>query len=315
MMISEGNFEILVNTAEMFGIDNYKIIYSERPMAYAYCDPGMAYCMEQGLAYGYGIQVLPSAELENMNSGLSKLNRKAMMRASFITYRPIVEDDNKAEVLASCENGWEVKTPDGNFVTAFTLLEGEDFEYSNRYEKFEYQNWYLIPVDENGNEVLENSYYEGREYNVVEAAGEGIYCWQNSGKYLNLTRESFKNIIKLSNDRKFNYEIQESNVIIPYALTTSSLSIYGDEYIQYVPTQDYLEVYDLQEAVMRIYEDEKLAKEVYESWIVSEMITIHNNDNYTDVKIGFGLCDSEYYIVPVDEEGKALREIVLNYCV
>lgn len=165
--ISEEKYNILLATAQLWGIDRYKITWDNHPIMYAYADPGLYYCLRNQITYGYGVQVVPSvAETGEANAekvAPSIKDKYTYTTFSTFCYRPITEFDNFEEnpvsggsqlldgvIMMHMLDYFEPSTiPVGS-----TYQEAvEEWNLANSFEIA--NNWYLIPVDEDGNEIYE----------------------------------------------------------------------------------------------------------------------------------------------------------------
>ena len=296
--IDQDTYDILVATAEMFSISSYNIVYSENPICYAYINPGMAYSMQQGIQYGIGMQIIRTQDLENF----TKENSEIFNKAEFLAYRPIIKQDSLPEIMEGFKNADGIKT-DKVVITPIT---------SGETEKFQSSNWYLIPVDEKGQSILECSYNEEKVYNKVEPVGQPIYSWQSYGDYKELTLEQLNEIIELSNEREFKYVVKKSNEIIPFSLTTDLMSEYDTKYVQYFNTEDLLKLHDVKDDILQYYYyDEKIAEKMYFRWIRNPKIILHYNEDGKVSALGDVIKSNEYYIIPVNDDGSVKEEIVL----
>lgn len=165
--MDEETYELLTNTAKMFGVKHYDFEWSFRPIEYGYFDPGPLFCMEEGFAYGYGVQVLPSDQIDVLAPKKSKLERGEFKSGyEFLLYRPILSDDNESRVLESFEQTEDAfKTEDGLIISGMLEIieapnykpgdEPYEFELSgtNAYNPVDFIGWYLVPLDEDGNKI------------------------------------------------------------------------------------------------------------------------------------------------------------------
>lgn len=162
-LISNDTYEMLVNAAKAYGYDNYEIIWSNTPIPYAYTNPGLFYCMMNGIAYGYAVQVIPGEDIQTASTGLSKLVTSELSLNNFNCFRPLTSDDSAENVIENFENSEATYKDKSNliFCGIEDFNEGSedlsffDLYFENEYNPFEFANWYLIPVNENGERILE----------------------------------------------------------------------------------------------------------------------------------------------------------------
>lgn len=183
--IDEETYNILINTAKMFNIEKYKILWG-RTLDYGFVNPGSYYCMEAGMSYGYGVQILPSFEIKNLETGLSDEEIALYKENDYICYRPIVSEDSNEEVLASFDvnSTMAIKTEGGLIVSSIDeiiypdYVEGvsysETYNEANQENSFNLEGWYLCPINDSGSYVYNVEY--PNEYTDVEPAGS-VNTW------------------------------------------------------------------------------------------------------------------------------------------
>ena len=191
--ISDDTYNILLNTAKLFGIDKYEIVWSDHPVEYGYTDPGLFYCMRNGIAYGYGVQVIPGSDVTIVAEGMKKLSANGYKKLNYIAYRPLVEDDNLDYVLknfSSAEGAYKTDVSvvakikdiiesdeDKNKDEAFYL---KDLDSINALNSFQFFNWYLIPVDDKGRK-FELNYVEDNYDTTINTEVKSKY-WINNNQ-------------------------------------------------------------------------------------------------------------------------------------
>lgn len=165
--ISEDKYNILLATAQLWGIDRYKIKWDNHPITYAYADPGLYYCLYNQITYGYGVQIVPSVDETGEGNiekvAPSKLDKYYYTTFSNFCYRPITEYDNFEEnppAGAARPSDGMILTYMLDYFEPKSLTVGSTYQEAveewNLVNEFEIaNNWYLIPVDEDGNEIYE----------------------------------------------------------------------------------------------------------------------------------------------------------------
>lgn len=166
--MDEETYELLTNTAKMFGIKQYEFQWSIHPVEYGIIDPGPLFCMTEGFAYGYGCQVLPSDKIDVFAPEKSKLERgEFKSRYDFLLYRPLLSDDNDSRVLESFEQTEDALKTEEFLISGMNkIIEGPNYEPGeegyeteikdyNEHNPVEFVGWYLVPIDENGEKIEE----------------------------------------------------------------------------------------------------------------------------------------------------------------
>ena len=144
---------MLINTAKLFGINEYKIVWSDLPVSYGYTDPGLFYCMRQGIAPYYGVQVIPSSEVKTVVPSIRRIDVLNMNHYDYICYRPIVDNDNIDYIEENYDDTEGAVKYDGKVVMAIEdVIEPDkdktdslytfDLLRLNEDNSYEYSNWY-----------------------------------------------------------------------------------------------------------------------------------------------------------------------------
>ena len=125
-----------MNTVKEFGIKNYKIVWSEELIPYAYVIPGIS---ASNVSPDTAYQVIPVDDLkyvcEDYYNAYSE--HKEFYQGAFWRPEGFNSFDDHEECNSNCGNEHEIIAYDEpmNFVL--------------------YRFWQLIPCDENGNDILE----------------------------------------------------------------------------------------------------------------------------------------------------------------
>ena len=178
--IEENTYNILLATAELFNIKEYDIIWSPVPIEGAYTDPGAYYCMRNGLAYGYGVQIIDSNNVTKVCPSMKRGPASQFIMDKYAVFRPEVPADSEPRVLESFEVADLCKKSDGQIVAGlWDLTEVDpsnefDLEWLNRDNSFNFMNWYLIPIKDG--EAIDEPYNLG-QYNLSTEPGAEIEYW------------------------------------------------------------------------------------------------------------------------------------------
>lgn len=343
-MISEDTYDILMATAKQFGINRFKIEWSDLPVTYGYTDPGLLYCTRNGISYGLGMQVIPGSEVKTVATDMKNMKALAYKKRDYIAYRPIVEEDDRDFILAnfaSTESGY--KSSNGIFVAGIdniTIpqnLPGQPqsqfpvtLETENEYNMFEFSNWYLIPIDENGNEILEIGYQNNTFDNTVKPAVETKYWVPNEqlvtdtpGGQVKIKKVAFDGYIRAAK------ELNIPGIRLVYNTTSdpiyySFVSHHAYAYyiqsdkigLQTMPGSDILAFEpDLKEKLIKRYGgDEELAQQELEAELNLKYVFWSLSKHYTggdpvlnDYWIYYNWYDNPfkdaYIMIPLDENG------------
>lgn len=318
--ISEEEYNVLMNTAKLFGIGEYKIVWSDVPIKYGYTDPGMYYCMQQGIAYGVGVQIISIEDIRTVCPNIDEFT------ASFyeffydgIMYRPTVEADYRSEVLEGRELGGDVHIENDILISGFyNLGPATDSEYST--SNFEYAGWYLIPTAD-GEESLSmvNNYYPDK----VDIPDNKY--WFTSEQINGLSRYQLHTFLKMM--EKYNIEnakFVKSSTIIQYGfiiggnMITNSKNQFG---VQMIPGEDVRILFP---------ELENWLRNQYPDDVSQELVEKEKEKYYTDDTVCWGLTtyesDSDFYpkgifidtnvwvaptwyMIPLDENGNEIYRL------
>lgn len=327
--IDQTTYDILIDTAEAFGIDRYKIVWSDHPIEYAYADPGLYYSMKMGVAYGYGVQIAPGAEVKTLCPNMTNLDASYYKFDQFLCYRPIVEDDSQEEVLAGFDVTYGAYK-DGDIVVMDMedIIEPERIDtnymsellWANEFNPFNFVNWYLVPIDEKGNEIYEMN---TNEYTEVKTSFEPTYWFTNEELLADgreLRREDFYAFLKTAEFFGFsNFKFIYSEDVVYYGFNNGNFG-YGfctpTGTAQIVPGTD---ITILNPNLYQSYIDSGYSEEeanalvehwknsTYIAWIKEELVkeTVENDILYS----GYYVL-SNYYMIPLDENGNEILKLM-----
>ena len=125
-----------MDTVKTYGIKNYKIVWCEQVIPYAYIAPGL-----ESNIYGHLLcQAIPAEDLQYICKGYySDCEEEGLefYKCAFIRPEGYSTDSEHTECIDNC--GFEHETIYDDVQMVFVL---KDF-------------WQLIPCDENGNDILE----------------------------------------------------------------------------------------------------------------------------------------------------------------
>ena len=137
--MDEEQYNGFVETAELFGIENYKIVWSEEQIMYSIVLPSEDFTMIYDYYGWWGFQICPISDLEKLEIELIQKTGIYQGEYTDIIWRPIVDDDPPEY----CQ--YDIRC--NAFISQAT-----------GYNPWQYDNWCLIPLDEDGNEVLKFLY-------------------------------------------------------------------------------------------------------------------------------------------------------------
>ena len=309
----------MLATANLFNIKEYKIIWSDEPILGAYTDPGSLYCMNEGLAYGYGVQIVEKEKVLELCPTIDFFDEWDIRYSdnTLCCFRPIVPADSEERVLESFENEWTItRKSDGIIIAQISdLLENDPYKVNDQ-NPFNYKNWYIIPT-ENG-EPIDEPINSG-EYNTSAEPGSTIEYWFTPDELNNISRYAFYGFIKKARqlhipNMKFDYAKLDVMYGFMYQKVLSgALPLYnadGTGCAQLVPGSDvyslinvekYCEYYD--------YREEYVTQ--FEYWWTTlddarEFYSDNSDIYYTAIK-QFGESDTlnpEWIMIPLTEDGE-----------
>ena len=323
--IDDDTYNILINTAEMFNIDRYEIIWSHHPIAYAYAAPDAYFCMREGFAYGFGIQLIPSSDISEVCPGMKKLKASTYkMNNDYLAYRPLVAADDTEDVLSSYEVTIDAYKEDKVIIAGINkIIEPDtdpgsslymsDLEFGNEYNVFNFIGWYLIPIDEEGNQILE---LNTAEHNTsVTPAAEIEYWFTNvelEGEVAPIVRWLFNEFVFTA--RQFNMPdfkvVYNNNHDEPllYGFTRgTNLDLFnlGKGTVQIIPTSEIVNVIDVEARCVDVADYEYYLNEVANPYYY---VTLGENDRRDLDENAFYIWSKNdsynvYFLVPLDEDG------------
>ena len=321
-------YDILINTAKTFGIDKYKIVWSPLPIEYAYTDPGLFYCMKNGIAYGYGVQVVPSYDILTICPDIDMSSECFYEQYEYMCYRPLTVEDNLDKVLASFEvtesaykegnivvGAIEDINPAPNFRGEYTEYILSELEFANEYNAFTFTNWYLIPIDDNSNEVYTLNYKE--TYNDVRSNCMNKTKYWFTSEDLTpdeelVTKYSFYEDLKMAKFFDFdNYKyVYSPDEVIYYGINSGCQIVKASDYIVLKPNlyQEFIDDGCTEEVAKN--EVEYLCSTehyLYYRWHLKDW-----NDGNSELKISTDFTDNylEMYMVPLDSNGNEMLKML-----
>lgn len=317
--IPEDTYNILLATAKLFNVKEYDIVYSEKIIEAAYINPGLEYCGIQGMAYGYGVQIVNPEDLLKLDIDTIPDGQEDAITGTWAYgwhgyIRPIVPADMQTTVLEASKNTWASRRSQKYIICGDGA--GDPDERAND-EPIDCHNWYL--VDRNSTEINLG------EYNLDTAPGATSRYYLSFEKMsgLNLCRRAeFENYVKYADylnlpDFKIVYN-SEKYKPIEYSFTSNDRmeAIVGIELARFacrqiVPTSQLSKVVDpngnwQEDISYDIFDEEKYP---YFFWTPKEFTDYTWNEAY---QVAYFLYDDYnlrnegwigFYMVPLDEEG------------
>jgi hypothetical protein len=327
----------------MFGIDKYEIVWSYTPVAYAYADPGALYCMMNGIAYGYGVQIAEGSDIAKVGIGMPKIDQLDYKTDDYLCYRPLVSDDNLDRVLNGGSKS-AYRLNDRVVIAIEDVIQPDEYEpgdqnyafelvNANEYNEFEISNWYLIPLDDEDNQVLElNSM---TRINTGVEAGYNLKYWFT---YEDLFAEDQTQIalstFKAYLNTAIQYNFEDCKIVFNNSSTEpifysfasrGKLHGLGDlkkgAAVQIIHTEDIEKIYNLKQSCLdEANGDEQRFNERY-NWFLNNNIhpcwyctlAENNKNTYTDNrKYAFYYYDSwdeydDYVLIPLKNGQEDLR--------
>ena len=273
---------------------------------------------------------------------MKKLTASQYKKNDYILYRPLVADDNLdyvLENLGSAEGAYKAETNVvmklKNIVEPATSKDNYNYylselDYSNIYNSFEFMNWYLVPIDDNG-QKLELA-YTNNTYNVnVSAAVETKYWFSNEtltsggAPIERFCFNEYINTAKQFNIDAFKIVYNDSTEPVFYSFIGKGLSLAcpsENVAVQIVHGEDITKLINLKEYCLKITNgDENLATIRYNEYVNNKCWywTLKENDKYfsVDGKYAFydnsGLDDyTSYIMVPLKEDGSEDLRIYID---
>lgn len=317
--IPEDTYNILLATAKLFNVKEYDIVYSEKIIEAAYINPGLEYCGIQGMAYGYGVQIVNPEDLLKLDIDTIPDGQEDAITGTWAYgwhgyIRPIVPADMQTTVLEASKNTWASRRSQKYIICGDGA--GDPDERAND-EPIDCHNWYL--VDRNSNEINLG------EYNLDTAPGatSKYYLSYDKMSGLNLcSRTEFQLYMEYADYLNLpDYKIvrnSEKYTPIEYAFVCSDRmeAIVGIELAKFacrqiVPTSQLSKVVDpngnwQQDISYNIFDEEKYP---YFFWTPKEFTDYTWNEAY---QVAYFLYDDYnlrnegwigFYMVPLDEEG------------
>lgn len=317
--IPEDTYNILLATAKLFNVKEYDIVYSEKIIEGAYFNPGLEYCGIQGMAYGYGVQIVNPEDLLKLDIDTIPDGQEDAITGTWAYgwhgyIRPIVPADMQTTVLEASKNTWASRRSQKYIICGDGA--GDPDERAND-EPIDCHNWYL--VDRNSNEINLG------EYNLDTAPGatSKYYLSYDKMSGLNLcSRTEFQLYMEYADYLNLpDYKIvrnSEKYKPIEYAFVCSDRmeAIVGIELARFacrqiVPTSQLSKVVDpngnwQQDISYNIFDEEKYP---YFFWTPKEFTDYTWNEAY---QVAYFLYDDYnlrnegwigFYMIPLDEEG------------
>lgn len=298
--------------------------------------------MREGLAYGYGCQLIPSEDISEVCTGMKKLKRSEYTsQYENILWRPLVADDNSEKVLAAFDltnSAYKndtvlISAIDDQIIRSTIDINGElssddvfDLRADNCDNPFNHMNWYLIPIDKDGNPV----YSLGNEFDTsVTAAAITEYWFDNSvltsggAPIPAWSFEAFVNCAKALGWEDFTIrynEVDSEPVYYSYVNTGMiAASTFSGGAVQIIHAADLPNVVDLETICLgQAYGDEALAKTYYQEFIREDVYPYYyvvlpqfdsrdltGNDFYI---WSTGDHHRGYYVIPLDRDGNEIMK-------
>ena len=317
--IPEDTYNILLATAKLFNVKEYDIVYSEKLIEGAYFNPGLEYCGIQGMAYGYGVQIVNPEDLLKLDIDTIPDGQEDAITGTWAYgwhgyIRPIVPADMQTTVLEASKNTWASRRSQKYIICG----DGEgDPDERAKDEPIDCHNWYL--VDRNSNEINLG------EYNLDTAPGatSKYYLSYDKMSGLNLcSRTEFQLYMEYADYLNLpDYKIvrnSEKYTPIEYAFVCSDRmeAIVGIELARFacrqiVPTSQLSKVVDpngnwQEDISYDIFDEEKYP---YIFWTPKEFTDYTWNEAY---QVAYFLYDDYnlrnegwigFYMIPLDKEG------------
>mgnify|MGYP004674026615 CR=1 FL=1 len=317
--IPEDTYNILLATAKLFNVKEYDIVYSEKLIEGAYFNPGLEYCGIQGMAYGYGVQIVNPEDLLKLDIDTIPDGQEDAITGTWAYgwhgyIRPIVPADMQTTVLEASKNTWASRRSQKYIICG----DGDgDPDERAKDEPIDCHNWYL--VDKNSNEINLG------EYNLDTAPGatSKYYLSYDKMSGLNLcSRTEFQLYMEYADYLNLpDYKIvrnSEKYTPIEYAFVCSDRmeAIVGIELARFacrqiVPTSQLSKVVDpngnwQEDISYDIFDEEKYP---YFFWTPKEFTDYTWNEAY---QVAYFLYDDYnlrnegwigFYMIPLDKEG------------
>ena len=338
--IDQNTYDILLNTAKMFNIEKYQIVWSDHPIEYAYADPGLYYCMHNGIAYGYGVQIVSGTDVKGICPTMDNFTASDFEWNQYMCYRPLVEEDNAEKVMMNYEESYgsyrdfetglvgmmidDIIEPTYIYTEYIVLLKDE-----NKFNPFEFINWYLIPIDENGEPVYE---LNKGEYTVTKTSVVSNYWWTieelTPGSII-LPRESFYRFVKTMDvynfeDANVEFVYSEENVYYAYSDGDIRTDIGKCEIaLQMIPTTDlvnldpniyqkYIDKGYSETEAKDIVDDIMRTKHDYYVWTYSDYVEDNQISQGEELFYitAYRHYPLDFYMVILDENGNPVEEII-----
>ncbi|MBR2241353.1 MAG: hypothetical protein IJ890_08275 [Clostridia bacterium] len=300
--------------------------------------------MREGLAYGYGCQLIPSEDISEVCTGMKKLKRSEYTsQYDNILWRPLVADDNSENVVAAFDvtnsaykNDSVVIAGIDNVIEPTNANYGDgdfylfEFADENANNAFNFINWYLIPIDENDNQILEI----GNEFDTSVTAAATIEYWFDNTQLAcggaPISRGEFNGFVACARAFGFDaftikYNESDSEPVyysfVNSGIGTDSTRIGGA--VQIIHPADLPNVVDLEAiALEQAYGDPEEAKyyydyftsEQYQSlyyWTLAQFDSEETEGNvfYQESPIDH---HRGYYMVPLDSDGNEVLKLMVS---
>lgn len=317
--IPEDTYNILLATAKLFNVKEYDIVYSEKLIEGAYFNPGLEYCGIQGMAYGYGVQIVNPEDLLKLDIDTIPDGQEDAITGTWAYgwhgyIRPIVPADMQTTVLEASKNTWASRRSQKYIICGDG--EGDPDERAND-EPIDCHNWYL--VDRNSDDINLGAY----NLDTAPGATSKYYLSYDKMSGLNLcSRTEFQLYMEYADYLNLpDYKIvrnSEKYTPIEYAFVCSNRmqAIVGIELARFacrqiVPTSQLSKVVDpngnwQQDISYNIFDEEKYP---YFFWTPKEFTDYTWNEAY---QVAYFLYDDYnlrnegwigFYMIPLDEEG------------
>ena len=310
----------------MFGVTNFHIEWSDTPIQYAYADPGLYYCIRNGVSYGYGVQIIPGKDVTVVAEDMKKLKSYNYTKREYCAYRPLVDADKLDKVLQNYNNTESAyKTQSGNVVIKIddvvipTIDKEADYDWylfnldsENVFNSFEYANWYL--VDDSSTQIS----YKNNTFNTSVEPGATTKYYISNDQVANdhgvFARGAFKLCVETA--ERFNmpgfriaYNTSSSEPIYYsfYANGLASEAHNAKLAVQVIKGADLPKITDLMKYCLELSGgDQEVANRYYNERVQKPIFywTVEDNKNVFYSSLPIDKLDT-FVMIPLDMNGYA----------
>jgi len=298
--------------------------------------------MREGLAYGYGCQLIPSEDISEVCTGMKKLKRSEYTsQYENILWRPLVADDNKENVIAAFDvtnsayknDTVVIAAIDDQIIRSTININGElssndvyDLYGDNIDNPFNHMNWYLVPIDEGGNQIFSL----GKEFDTSVIATTEIEYWFDNSDLTSggapISRHSFEGFIECARalgwkDFTIKYNEVDSEPVY-YSYVNNGMitaTTFKGGAVQIIHAAELPNVVDLETICLRqAYGDEELAQVYYKEFLREDIypyyyVVLPQFDSRDLTGNDFYLWSTGdhhrgYYVIPLDSDGNEIMK-------